>query len=167
MATMADLVTDARLLSEIVRELDVDARAAIDDLDCALACLVVLDEALWDLAGAKRTLENRVGAAMAARQHVVMGVGTFLRSAYRPGRHRCIDEEALWRTVLDTRVVTGDGEILPTLEVVVRAYGSESRATGRIRLTGASPTKIEALGIDAEQFFEATPRLGWKVQVLR
>jgi hypothetical protein len=104
---------------------------------------------------------------MRQKQHVVMGVGTFVRSAYRPGRHKCIDEEGLWRAVLDTRVVTAEGEILPTLEIVVRAYDSESRESGRIRLTGASPMKIDALGLDPHDFFEATPRTGWKIQVVR
>jgi len=150
-----------------VRSLDVGVRVELPDIDLALSCLITIDDALRDLTGAKRVLENRVGDAMANKRHVVVGVGTFERTSYRPGRYRCIDEDGLWRAVLDTRVVTPDGEILPPLEVVVRAYGSESRESGRVRLTGASPMKIEALGLAPEDFFEHAPRAGWKIHAFR
>src|SRR5437763_15481696 len=126
---MTDLVIDTRLLVETVRELDADIRGAIGNLDAALMCIALIDDALRDLATSKRLLENRLGAAMSVKRLIVPGVGTFERHPYRPGRHRCIDEEGLWRAVLDTRVVTGDGEILPPPEVIVRAYGAESRTT--------------------------------------
>ena len=104
---------------------------------------------------------------MPMKRHVVMGFGTFERAPYRPGRPRCIDENGLWRAVLDTRYVTTDGEILSQLDLVVRDYGSESRDSGRVRLTGASPTKVEALGLDPDDFFESSPCVGWKIQVYR
>ena len=69
--------------------------------------------------------------------------------------------------MLDTRFVTADGEILSQLDLVVHAYGSESRESGKVRLTGASPMKIEALGLDPTTFFEPSPRAGWKIQVFR
>ena len=164
---MSDLLLDTRLLEDVVRSLDVGVRVELPDIDLALSCLITIDDALRDLTGAKRVLENRVGDAMANKRHVVVGVGTFERTSYRPGRYRCIDEDGLWRAVLDTRVVTPDGEILPPLEVVVRAYGSESRESGRVRLTGASPMKIEALGLAPEDFFEHAPRAGWKIHAFR
>jgi hypothetical protein len=161
-------VLNTRLLGDIVRALDSDVHTPpLDDLNLVLRCLVFIDEAARDLAGVKRRLENLAGDAMTQKRHVIMGVGTFERTPYRPGRHKCVDEEGLWRTVLDTRVVTPDGEILSPLDVVVRAYGSESRESGRIRLTGASPMKIEALGLRPEDFFEQSSRTGWKVQVFR
>jgi hypothetical protein len=164
---MSDLILNTRLLSDAVRGLDADIRAQLDDLGDAFRCLGIVDEAVRDLAMIKRVLENRLGAAMAQKRYVVMGVGVFVRTPYRPGRHKCTDEDALWRAVLDTRVANSDGEILPQLDVVVHAYGSESRETGRVRLTGASPTKVEALGLDPDDFFELGPQSGWKIQVLR
>jgi hypothetical protein len=165
--SMRDLFVDARLLVETVRELDRDVDCDLVDIDAALWCFVMINDALQDLAGVKRILENKLGAAMVAKWHVVTGLGTFERTVYRPGRHRCIDEEGLWRALLKTRVVTADGEILSDLDIVVRAYGSESRESRRVRLTGASPMKIEALGLDPAAFFERSPRAGWKIQVFR
>jgi hypothetical protein len=164
---MSDLALNTRLLSEAVRGLDADAAATLGDLGDAFRCLVIIDEAVRDLATLKRVLENRLGGAMTQKRHVVMGVGVFVRTPYRPGRHKCRDEDALWRAVLQTRVANGDGEILPQLDVVVHAYGSESRETRRVRLTGASPMKVEALGLDPDDFFELSPQAGWKIQVLR
>jgi hypothetical protein len=162
-----ELVIDTRLLEDIVRALDADVRGTLPNLEVVLLCLITIDEALRDLAGVKRRLENAVGEAMVEKRHVVTGVGTFERTPYRPGRYRCLDEERLWRAVLDTRCVTPDGEVLAPIEVVVRAYGSESRESGRVRLTGASPMKIEALGLAPEEFFERSARTGWKIQVFR
>jgi hypothetical protein len=164
---LSDLALNTRLLEDVVRALDIDVHAPLPVLELALPCLAVIGEALRDLAGVKRKLENSAGEAMIQKRHVVMGFGTFERTPYRPGRRKCFDEEGLWRAVLDTRVVTADGEILSPLDVVVRAYGSESRENGRMRLTGASPMKIEALGIAPDDFFERSPRAGWTIQVFR
>ena len=164
---MSELVIDTRLLEDIVRALDADVRGTLPDLEVVLLCLITIDEVLRDLAAIKRRLETWAGDAMADKRFTVLGVGTFQRTPYRPGRYQCIDEERLWRAVLDTRFVTPSGEILPPLEVVVRAYGSESRESGRVRLTGASPMKIEALGLAPEEFFERSARTGWKIQVFR
>jgi hypothetical protein len=164
---VSDLVLNTRLLEDAVRALDIDVHAVLPELELVLQCFVIIDEALRDLAGVKRRLENYAGDAMAEKRRVVMGLGTFERTPYRPGRQKCIDEEGLWRAVLDMRVVTSDGEILSPLDVVVRAYGSESRESGKIRLTGASPMKIEALGMQPADFFERSTRAGWKIQVFR
>jgi hypothetical protein len=164
---MRDLLIDTRLLIETVHELDADVACDINDLEAAFSSLVLLEEAVRDLASVKRVLENKLGALMTDSWYLVMGLGTFERTSYRPGRHRCVDEGALWCAVLNSRYVTADGEILSQLDRVVRAYGSESRATGRVRLTGASPMKIEPLGLDPDHFFDAMPRAGWKVRLIR
>src|SRR5436189_5190380 len=103
---MSDLLLNTRLLSDAVRGLDADVTAPLGDLVDGFRCLAILDEAVRDLGALKRVLENRLGAAMAQKRHVVMGLGVFVRTPYRPGRHKCTDEDALWRAVLDTRVVT-------------------------------------------------------------
>jgi hypothetical protein len=164
---VSELIIDTRLLEDIVRALDADVRGTLLDVEVALLSLITIDEALRDLAAIKRSLENCAGNAMVDKRYTLPGVGTFQRTPYRPGRYKCTDEEGLWRAVLDTRLVTPDGEILAPINVVVRAYGSESRESGRMRLTGASPMKIEALGLSPENFFERSARAGWKIQVFR
>jgi hypothetical protein len=68
---MRDLFIDARLLLDTVRELDRDVDGDVTDLDASLWCLVLIDDALRDLAGVKRILENKVGSVMPAKRYVL------------------------------------------------------------------------------------------------
>ena len=98
----------------------------------------------------------------------VPGLAAFERHARRDGKDKIKDEEGLARLIEDTHVVDpGTGEVLTPLQVAVRAYGSKSRETGRLRLTGTSRSKLEALGFTKEtldEFFERNPRTGWTIQ---
>jgi hypothetical protein len=94
----------------------------------------------------------------------VPGVGAFERHAKKDGAPKVKDDDDLYRLVLDTRVVDEEtGEVLGPLEVAVLAYGSKSRKTGKVRLTGTTPAKLRAIGIDPDEHFEANPRTGWTV----
>ena len=98
----------------------------------------------------------------------VPGLAAFERHARRDGKDKIKDEELLYARVRDTRVVDpATGEVLDTIEVLTRAYGSKSRETGRVRLTGTSRSKLEALGFTKEELdehFERNPRTGWTIQ---
>jgi hypothetical protein len=95
-------------------------------------------------------VEHRLGQRM-GEKHV-----DNLERSYK-SRKRTWDDEGLWRTVLDTRVVDeATGEIVPQHEVILRVYGSRSKATGEMRMPGrnASTQALEAVGIDAAAFYE-------------
>lgn len=163
---MSDLATDAKNLSELIASLDQSVRGPILDLDQALIAYGVLEQVNRDLADARKFLADRLGDEMGTKRHTVMGAATFERFARREGTAKCMDEEGLWRQVLDTRIADPDtGEVVPQSDVIVMAYGSVSKETGKQRLTGASPSKLEGLGIDAEMFFEKPDRVGWTLQV--
>lgn len=94
----------------------------------------------------------------------VPGVGAFERHARKDGSPKVKDDDDLYRLVLDTRVVDKEtGEVLGPLDVAVLAYGSKSRKTGKVRLTGTTPAKLRAIGIDPDEHFEAQPRTGWTI----
>lgn len=165
-----DLHSDVRLLTQIIRDVDSDVRAyQYDDefsetIDADLIALELLQQAGRDIADAQKRLADILGDAMGQKYHTVMEAGTYVRSP-RKESTKCMDEEGLWRFVLDTRVVDPvTGEVLPTHEVIRLAYGAESKQTGKVRLTGASTTKVEALGINSDDFFEKGDRLGWTVK---
>jgi hypothetical protein len=161
-----ELARDAKNLAELVAAIDVSVRGPILDLDQALIAFGVLEQANRDLADARRFLADRLGDEMGTKRVTVTGAATFERMPRREGSTKCMDEEGLWRQVLDTRIVDRDtGEVIPQSEIIRMVYGSLSKETGKIRLTGASPTKVELVGIDPELFFEKPDRVGWSLQV--
>lgn len=160
------LSTDAKLLHDLVNDLDADHLE--DDDDRNFLCLEIVGEAIKNLRTIHQRLGDQIGERMPRKRLTVIGQGTYTRSPRREGSTKCKDEHGLWRYVLDTRLVDPEtGEILPQHEVIRRVYGSESRETGEVRLTGASPTKVEAVGIDPEDFFEKAPIVGWSIRVDR
>lgn len=165
---MNELAYAAKFLSEIVTDLDQaveDYTGPVEDPD--LISLAMLDEAHKNLGHILRALQDRMGKHL-PRTTVVDGVGSFEAHGRREGSTKCTDEEGLWREVLDTRVVDPDtGEIVPQAEVIRRAYGSKSKETGVVRLTGATPTKIGALGIPSQDFFEDPPFVGFTVKLVK
>lgn len=160
-----DLGTQARYLEAVVADLDAEVRSGIGaDIEYALTACSLVERAFKQLADTKDFLFNRVAEAMPEKRITVMGEGVFERHAKRAGKPTCFDEDGLWRHVLDHRHIDPvTGEVLPQSEVIKRVYGSESRETGQVRLTGASPSKLEALGIDWETFFEKADFDGWKL----
>ena len=148
-ADMDDAVSAWRTLCEAKRQLS----ASIEDMAHAIG------EAAPD---ARKTDEN--GKRLGTLRFTAANV-TLERHARGDSGWKCTDEDGLWRLVLDTRIVDeATGEVLPTHEVVRRAYGSESRETGKLRLTGASPSKVKALGIDPSDFFERGRFIGWSLR---
>lgn len=159
------LRTDVLTLAEVCGH--VDKLQVSEDLDVDLTSLAMLDECIGTLQAARKRLSDRVGKAMGERHHTVPGIGPFMRSPRRDGSTKCKDEDGLWRYVIDTRIVDPDtGEVLPTHEVIRMVYGAESKETGKVRLTGASPTKVEAIGVDPDDFFEKGDIVkdGWTVR---
>lgn len=163
---MSDLARDAKDLTELVAVIDQDVRGPLVDLDQALVAFGVLEQVNRDLADARKFLADRLGEEMGTKRVTVMGAATFERFPRREGAVKCMDEAGLWRMVLDTRLADPDtGEMVPQSEIIRMVYGSLSKETGEIRLTGASPTKVEAVGIDPTDFFERPDRVGWTIQV--
>lgn len=159
------LAADVLTLAEAVN--NVDKLAISGDVDKDLTSLAMLDECIGSLQAARKRLSDCVGREMGERHHVVPGIGPFMRQPRREGGTKCKDEEGLWRYVIDTRIVDPEtGEVLPTHEVIRMVYGAESKETGRVRLTGASPTKVEAIGVDPDDFFEKGDIVkdGWTVR---
>ncbi len=163
----SDFGTRARFVEAAIADLDADVRSGIgSDIEYALTACRVVERAYKQLADTKSFLFNRVAEAMPNKRIVVEGEGVFERHAERAGKPKCFDEEGLWRHVLDHRHVNPvTAEVLPQAEVIRRIYGAESRETGWVRLTGASPAKLEALGIDWETFFEKADFDGWSLKV--
>jgi hypothetical protein len=162
-----DLERDARLLAELVNDIDtaVSAGDVGPDLERAVAAWDVIEDANRQLAIARANLANLLGGEFPEKRLTVMGSGVYERHAKREGSTKCSDPEGLWRLVLDTRIVEEEtGEVLPTHEIIRRVYGSKSKETGLVRLTGASPTKVEAIGIAPDEFFEKAPMVGWTIQ---
>lgn len=163
---MSDLARDVKNLAELMAQLDASVRGPLLDLDEGLIAFGVLEQVNRDLADARKFLADRLGDEMGTKRVTVMGAATFERNPRREGATKCMDEEGLWRQVLDVRFVDPDtGEVTPQSEIIRLVYGSLSKETGVIRLTGASPTKVEAVGLDAELFFEKPDRVGWNIAV--
>lgn len=159
-----DLHSDAVKLAQVVMDLDRDVDWYCEDedlsdtLDADLIAWDQLEEANRQLAEVRGRLGARLGRAFPDKRCTVMGSGTYERHAKREGSTKCTDPEGLWRMVLDTRIVDEPtGEVLPTHEVIRRVYGAQSKETGLVRLTGASPSKVEALGLNPDDFFEKAP----------
>jgi hypothetical protein len=150
-ALLEDVIAD---LDDNVRHIDPD-----DDLDIARAvqALLNLRAVRAGLETTEGTFEQLIAKRLTKYRTTLPGVGTVIRRG--KASRKCIDEEGIWRLVLDTRVVDeATGEVLPQLEVVKRAYGSVSKETGVLRLTGVTPGKVEALGIEnTDEFFESVP----------
>lgn len=128
-----------------------------------LAATARLDETAREIAALRRRLGNIVGSAMPRGPVTIAGVGTFRRSPRRPPA-RPVDDDLLWRLVLDHRVVDSvTGEVLPQAEIIRAVYGSASKETGRVRLTGATPGKVEMIGLDPGPLFEYPDRDGWNI----
>lgn len=160
------LPTTARKIGEWIATFDSEASSAnyhsTEDLAGAFK---VLEQANRWLADARRSLGDRLGREMGKYRDQLAGT-TMVRHPRVEGAIKCIDEEGLWRAVLDTRLVDTDtGEVVPQAEVIVMVYGSVSKATGKQRLTGATPAKIEVLGLDPDLFFDRGEAVGWTVQI--
>lgn len=155
-----------RVLVEATNTVDLAVTAQEwPDTASGLICLELLRGVARDLSVALKRLSDALGDQMGTKHLTVEGAGQFTRSARREGSVKCTDEDGLWRTVLDHRVIDPEtGEVLPQAEVILRAYGVESKETGARRLTGASPTKLDAIGIPSKLFFEQPDRVGWNVR---
>jgi hypothetical protein len=161
-ALVADLHTSVRALVEIASELD-DAQPT-ENLDADLIALEMIQKSIRVLNDVQQRLATALGNAMGGKYRAVDGVGMYERVPKREST-KCMDDDGLWRYVIDTRLIDPEtGEIIPTHEVIRRVYGAESKETGKVRLTGSSPSKVEAVGIDWEDFFEKGERVGWTIK---
>ncbi len=168
--TTLSLYADVQELDEIVMRLYGDSEAYKDgfssgpnSLDSDLIALEAIQRVIGELRNIERDLSTVLGNKMGQRYHSVEETGTYERRA-RTEATKCTDEAGLFRYVSDTRIVDPDtGEIIPPAEVIRRAYGVKSKETGDVRLTGATPSKVEALGIDPDDFFEKGDFLGWTI----
>jgi len=160
------LPTTAAKIAEWIATFDREAsNANYHSTDDLAAAFLRLEEANRWLADARRHLSDRLGRAMGKYRDHLAGA-EMVRHPRKEGAIKCIDEEGLWRAVLDTRIVDPEtGEVVPQHEVIVMVYGSVSKETGKQRLTGASPAKIEVLGLDPDLFFDRGEAVGWTVQV--
>jgi hypothetical protein len=166
---MTDLARDVLMLSELANEIAkaVEEQDYPADLGEALVVWKVLGEAVKTLADARDASAADLAEDMPEKRMTVMEIGTFIRHGKRAGAPKCTDEMGLWRYVLDTRVPDPEtGEVIPQHEVIRMAYGSRSKETGDVRLTGSSPSKLEVLGIDPDDFFEKQPFTGWTLEVV-
>jgi len=180
---MGELLATAGLLKAQAEDLEalplaaddpveVDGFAALYSVREVLETLATVREAKRILGSIEIDLADHAGARWPKDddgEHPVAfveieGVGAFERHARKDGAPKVKDDDDLYRLVLDTRVVDEEsGEVLGPLDVAVLAYGSKSRKTGKVRLTGTTPAKLRAIGIDPDEHFEAQPRTGWTI----
>ncbi len=157
-----NLYTDVKLLGEVINDLytDVDEMKqgfsnGPGSLDPDIIAREMLDEMIGLLRDIERDLATVIGKRMGQTYHTVPETGETWKRSPRIDATKVIDDDGLFRYVTDTRIVDPDtGEIIPPTEVILRAYGVKSKETGKVRLTGATPTKIDDLGIDSRDFFE-------------
>ena len=160
---MSHFHTDVKLLVDLVNDLD-KATVDPDMLDSDLIALEMLQGARKSLMDIEKELSTAIGNAMGEKRRIVPEAGMYERTPRREST-KCIDEEGLWRYVVDSRMVDPDtGEVLPIHEVIRLVYGAESQETGKVRVTGATSTKVEAVGIDPDDFFERGEWLGWTIK---
>lgn len=165
---MTELARDVMMLDALTDDIAkaIDAEDVGADLGTALTVWQLLADTVKRLADCRDDLAALLAEDMPEKRMTVMGVGTFIRHGKRAGSPKCTDPMGLWREVLDTRIVDpATGEVMPQHEVIRMVYGSRSKETGDVRLTGASPTKLEVVGLDPDLFFEKQDFVGWNLEV--
>lgn len=160
MTTETDLHIDARLLVNVVGDLDKDVTAysydedLSDTLEADLIAWAMLEEANRQLAVVRGDLAKRLAEAMPEKRLTVMGAGTFERHV-KKDRTKW-DKEALLSAVLDSRIVDPTtGEVLDPrpLDKVLAVWN----------LGAPRVTALRERGIDADQFAEVE-RGGYTIQ---
>lgn len=155
MTTDLDIFSEIRLLLETVNHLDVDAISDLPTAD-ALTAWAALEESHRVLGQVRSAVTHLLAEAMPEKQHVVMGVGTFIRHGKRDRTQW--DRDMLLRDVLDSRLVnTATGEIVDEtpLDKVLQVWN-----LGAPRITA-----LRARNIDAEQYCRSEWG-GWSIELL-
>lgn len=150
-----DLTRDSNLLLELVGDLDRDVHDGSLNLDDSLACWAAMEEARRILAVSCADLADRLADMMGEKRRTVIDVGTFER--HRKADRKHWDTDDLRRVVLDTRLVTLDGEIIDEspLDKILDVWN----------LSAPRITRLRARGIDPDEFCEVQ-RGGWTLQVI-
>lgn len=156
--SLDSLTTDLRLLAETVNSA-FDALANYEPETGELERLAVLKVEADDINRSwvltREALDNRLGDAMGGFETVVEGVGQIKR--HKKKSRTKWDKDDLKRAVLDTRLVTPDGELVEEtpLDKVLAVF-----PLGTPRSTAA-----KARGLDVDDFCAVEVKGGWQIEV--
>jgi hypothetical protein len=151
---MSDLHLDVKKLVELV--CDLDDCAVSDNLEADLIALTMLKEARTNLAIVERDLEQALAQAMAGKNLIVEGVGTFERTKKK--NRTQWDKDDLLRVVIDSRKfdpMTGELIDETPLDRVLACWN----------LPAPRLTALRDRGIDVDEFCHSEDA-GWAIRLI-